>query len=471
MAHLHTPARRRNGTRPSCEPCRKSKYSCDHGLPQCARCLRRGILTKCVYHPAPMSGINYKKHHRSISQHEQARVHSPRRFPQSPETSASPSALNAQRMQPKGPGFLGSTSYRAALTEELDHTGLTNLLADCSAEHTEVAIQDQNSDSSAWRVNDAMSVFGCLKHFPVLETLASKWHLYYRSSSMIDFFTEDCVRSVKEDLLDNGSLATSPAMRITVEKIFRNTSRPVLVSKSLRMSDYVKLFTGATLRWEALAVFFLACGFCCHSVRSTDVSFVGSPTHGQLDRSALLKELLSASTTCVSLCEDLGNLSDLGLWSCHGVNILTSKVLGDSHPLVWRQGNDVSVHVVSRGLHSENERGLRQIPFWLIEMRRRALANIYATDKLLSTFFGRPPRLSQRYCTIHIPLDLELRELSLDDEDLREKMSSIGMDGWNQKHSERSGFLRCFILSSRLRENVLELSLGPRPDGLVEAAK
>lgn len=39
----------------ACEPCRKAKVSCDHTLPNCARCRRRGITSKCVYLAAPMT--------------------------------------------------------------------------------------------------------------------------------------------------------------------------------------------------------------------------------------------------------------------------------------------------------------------------------------------------------------------------------------------------------------------------------
>jgi hypothetical protein len=48
---------RRNGKRPSCEPCRISKLSCDHVTPICGRCQRRKIPQKCIWHPAPMTGL------------------------------------------------------------------------------------------------------------------------------------------------------------------------------------------------------------------------------------------------------------------------------------------------------------------------------------------------------------------------------------------------------------------------------
>ncbi|EME43226.1 hypothetical protein DOTSEDRAFT_131743 [Dothistroma septosporum NZE10] len=49
------PAKRRNGMLQSCEPCRRRKLSCDHKLPACGRCVRRGTSSVCYYHPAPLT--------------------------------------------------------------------------------------------------------------------------------------------------------------------------------------------------------------------------------------------------------------------------------------------------------------------------------------------------------------------------------------------------------------------------------
>jgi hypothetical protein len=52
-----TKATRRNGQLMSCEPCRRSKQRCDHEMPHCMRCRKRGPAAeaKCHYHPAPMT--------------------------------------------------------------------------------------------------------------------------------------------------------------------------------------------------------------------------------------------------------------------------------------------------------------------------------------------------------------------------------------------------------------------------------
>ncbi|KAF7952871.1 hypothetical protein EAE96_006095 [Botrytis aclada] len=49
------PNLRRNGKRPSCEPCRIGKLACGHEQPYCGRCVKRELEARCWYHPAPMS--------------------------------------------------------------------------------------------------------------------------------------------------------------------------------------------------------------------------------------------------------------------------------------------------------------------------------------------------------------------------------------------------------------------------------
>lgn len=46
---------RRNGKLQSCESCRKSKLRCDHVVPACGRCVKRGKASQCFYHPNPLT--------------------------------------------------------------------------------------------------------------------------------------------------------------------------------------------------------------------------------------------------------------------------------------------------------------------------------------------------------------------------------------------------------------------------------
>lgn len=110
------------------------------------------------------------------------------------------------------------------------------------------------------------------------------------------------------------------------------------------------------------------------------------------------------------------------------------------------------------GLHHQPS---DDIPFFLSETRKRMLAVCHRTDKNLSTAMGRPPRLPHRYCDDALPLDLPDEYLYGEKESLQRGLQSLDDDGWNQDgkiYPATQMRMRCIL--SKLREQVLELSLG-----------
>jgi hypothetical protein len=116
------------------------------------------------------------------------------------------------------------------------------------------------------------------------------------------------------------------------------------------------------------------------------------------------------------------------------------------------------------GLHQESHEP--EVPFFLNELRRRSFANAYSSDKALSTFFGRPPRIAIRYCTRLPPLDLTEEELLGPAEIRNQAIAKLDPAGWNRTgHLERQTWGRMKMLICAVREEVLDLSLGqPAPD-------
>ncbi len=466
MEAVGVPMFRRNGKRSSCEPCRKSKYSCDHTLPVCNRCQSRGIAANCIYHPAPMRGLTPRSRKHDTNRSTSSALHidwagnQPQRVLKEKRGS---------RIVPRQePGFLGSTSYHAVLTEDGDQAGIENaMLSPTSDDDTNSHLETAQIGSR--RMAEALAILSLLCDFEPLQRFIERWSDFDHYTSMIDFFVRDCSESIYVDLVQSHALKSDSTLEAAAERIFRNTCRKVQVSKSSRLVDFAKLFTGKSLRWEALAVFFTACGLCCHSIRCTD-SIFDVFGHREQDKRNLKHRLLEASDTCVSFCEDGGFLSDLGMWSCYENMIYSTQVLGDTHHLVWTRLGTTIDHIIAQGLHLETK-SITDLPFWLVEMHRRLLACTFSIDKLLCTFVGRPPRLSQRYCSVHIPLDLELQELTYEGEQLQNALSNIDESGWNRVHTNKIQFLRSFLLCSRIREEVLELCLGPPQSHMLEKSK
>lgn len=102
------------------------------------------------------------------------------------------------------------------------------------------------------------------------------------------------------------------------------------------------------------------------------------------------------------------------------------------------------------------------IPIWLTETRRRVFCSSYNQDKSISTFLGRPIRISKRHADINLPLDLRDEELTGDAADLELAIKNLDEAGWNTKGQHlRASWIRLRHIASRLREEILDYSLSP----------
>ena len=89
----------------------------------------------------------------------------------------------------------------------------------------------------------------------------------------------------------------------------------------------------------------------------------------------------------------------------------------------------------------------------------------FIMDKQLATLFGRPPRLSRRYSNCSMPLDLDDEDIMLQGAALDAKVAGLDLRGWNtQGKLTRTGVLRAVMIASLIRDEILELCLGPDSD-------
>ncbi len=93
-----------------------------------------------------------------------------------------------------------------------------------------------------------------------------------------------------------------------------------------------------------------------------------------------------------------------------------------------------------------------------------------ALRQLIPTIGARPPRLSRHYCVYDLPLDLSNEVMTSSTEVLMEAIAKLDGDGWS-----RDGVVhpvsrdRKNLLLAPLREEVLELLMGPRTPPNVES--
>ena len=91
-------------------------------------------------------------------------------------------------------------------------------------------------------------------------------------------------------------------------------------------------------------------------------------------------------------------------------------------------------------------------------------ASVYCLDKRACTFVGRPPRMSRKYCSMQLPLGLGIESWALQGQALEEAVERLDATGWDTGESIRgTHWTRCTLISSIIREDILELSLGTIP--------
>lgn len=86
--------------------------------------------------------------------------------------------------------------------------------------------------------------------------------------------------------------------------------------------------------------------------------------------------------------------------------------------------------LVMMGFHQEIKED-ENTPWFLVQFRRILFIFSFAADKSLSAFLGRPPRLSQKYCMLQLPVDLEDWQILLEGRELEAALADILTSGWN----------------------------------------
>ena len=180
---------------------------------------------------------------------------------------------------------------------------------------------------------------------------------------------------------------------------------------------------------------------------------------------------------CVSFCESLDAMNDVHIIFLYQTFQLQSVFYGDQSKFgfvswwrltadevpgfkTWRRLNDAISALLAAGLHENVQEG-HNVPFFLVEVRKRIFARLYGIDISLATFLGRPPRMSKRFCCINFPLDLDPEAYCIGGEALDRELSNLDANGWNtQGHIRTSAVMRWSIVTAMIREDTLELLLG-----------
>ncbi|KAL2808410.1 hypothetical protein BJX63DRAFT_424636 [Aspergillus granulosus] len=451
------PAVRRNGLLQSCEPCRKSKLKCDHGRPVCGRCIAKNRTQGCFYHPAPMTK------QASLSQ---ARPYVP--HPSVDNTmnlslirsSSSPSTVSAAEYpglpitSPPSvtPGYLGSTSFSAVLSEH----------------RTDISFEEESTanggalarPSDRFRLQSALEVLKFLHRSTICDIMIRKFYSWHLMVAVSHIIMEAILQSVRVvlDGLDSGQNFESQLQDLAYQ-IFRSSAHPLTVHGSMTVEEYCASFTGENLRWEALGIVLATSGIAFMSSPDSDPDIVRVAPDAQA-RDMLRAQVIEASNICLGFCDTSASVNELLGFFQYNDMLLRTQYYGDTSYLAWRRLGNLTATIYAAGLHQESTRA-QDCPAFLHQWRKSCFAAAFYADKCLSTFVGRPPFIAYRYCSLSPPLDLSDEDLIAGGERLNQAISELDAAGWNPKgNSLRVSMKRLRFLLAVLREQALEIALG-----------
>lgn len=452
---------RRNGKLQSCEPCRKRKLSCDHRVPTCGRCLKRNQASECHYHPAPLT-----------------KTASPLSTPTSPlisRANSSPALASArpasvsvhaspyeqwvdrqvvpekdvEKVAAPPLGFLGESSSSAVIAELNDSLGETQ--AEASRAHTEKdATDDQIHRGAAvlYHLQDLDALTKCL------EWWLTQGEGYVVFRPIYNIWVNELYRFFNTKLRE---VPQKHRLQYLSKLVWRNTHKQMHATGKTTVKEWALQATGENLRWETVGLLFSAIGLNTFVLLSDDTSHrLGD---SKTSRATLAKTMLRLANECLEMTQQCASYTDLYACLLYERSPLVERVRGDVSAEAWARFSEVCNTAVEYGLHKEKKVDA-QTPFFLCELRIRLFETIYAHDKYVSTYLGRPPRISYRHCVIQLPTDLSDDEICGDEANLMVALAGLSNGYATHGRITRATRRRAATIHYIIREDILELVLG-----------
>ncbi|KAI0451749.1 hypothetical protein F5B21DRAFT_485977 [Xylaria acuta] len=480
---------RRNGKLQSCEPCRKSKLKCDHVVPTCSRCVKRKCAEKCVYHPNPLTKkrqtaekvpltpattINEETSPivlPTIESSEPSSPHSPGyhilgtsqidyqaaplQAPAKFNRAASAPALCTHRCEGGpgrvNPGFFGATNFMCIFSENLSKLGVVStelegpelprltISNDQIVRGTQILSFLKDSSLVHDFVNRSFDIGDGVNNI-VIEPIMKQWLLKLWANH--------------GDTLKKGN---PEKLRRLSELLWRNTMTSIFVKEDMDYKAWAVQATGMNIRWEVIGIIASLIGQCATTLSRSDLLL----TQHNVSKPILARKMSDIASTCLNFCRDCEALDDLFIWLLIENSVLTASLKGDGSYAVYRETGEFVNAVVAMGLHIDVKQGKPRIPFFLEQMRTRIVVGAYSSDVSISSYLGRPPRLSYRYCNLTAPLDIPDIQLIAGEDEIARIMASFDENGYNTSGKvSRATWMKTWLGFAPRREEVLDLALG-----------
>ncbi|EME43227.1 hypothetical protein DOTSEDRAFT_72573 [Dothistroma septosporum NZE10] len=246
--------------------------------------------------------------------------------------------------------------------------------------------------------------------------------------------------------------------------IWRNSQQPLRCNANMSAKEWALQATGDNLRWETLGLLLSIVGGVAALLPAWHPVFKTDPS-GLHEKARFAKRTLYLQNVCTDLSKKCGSRNDLVACLLYERVLMIAYVHGDTASEVWTSFGEACDTAVLMGLHLETRLDAHT-PFFLCELRLRLFNVIYSMDKFLATFLGRPPHISYRYAVVQVPHDLSDEEVCMDTADRQAALNRTVGTWTTTGRPHRSTWRKALSLRHLLREDVLEIVIGPHSTDL-----
>ncbi|KAI0199431.1 hypothetical protein F4808DRAFT_432462 [Astrocystis sublimbata] len=474
---------RRNGKLQSCEPCRKSKLRCDHVVPICSRCVKRRCEDKCLYHPNPLTRKRETTQEfpptpattsneatsptvlPTVETPEPGSPRSPRYLQVGPSqswgaTPQTPPKLNRAASAPPlhtrepgrlNPGFFGATNPMCIFSENLSKLGV-------------VSAELEGPELPRLMISNNQVVRGgqILSFMEDMTMVNAFLNRFFDLGDGINHIVIEPI--MKQWLLKLGAhhgetlkKQNPERLRRLSELLWQNTMSSIFVKEDMDYKAWAMQATGMHIRWEVIGIIAALIGMCATTLNSSDLLL----TQHNVSKNILIRKMSDIASTCLNFCRDCEALDDLFVWLLIENSNLTAALKGDGSFAVYRETGEFVNAVVAMGLHIDVRQGKPRLPFFLEQLRVRVAVGAYTSEISTSSYLGRPPRLSYRYCNLTAPLDIPDVQLVASEGEIARILASLDDNGYNTSGRLSHGtWAKTWLEFAPKREEVLDLALG-----------
>lgn len=351
-------------------------------------------------------------------------------------------------------GFLGESSASAVVAELIDSMGEIQ---------TEKVCASGGGDITEAMVQKGAAV---LYHLQSLEARLDEFqgwmrvgdgYVLFRQAYQV--FISDLWQYLRTTLQ---SIPQGQRLQHLSRLVWRNTYKPMTASSSTTIAEWARQATGQNLRWETVGLLYSAVGLRASGAVFTEARSSHDAAHpvGRVD---MAKAMLKMVDECIDFCRKCGSCSDLFACLVYECSPLVEWVRGDVSAEAWVRFSEVCNVAVELGLHKEQHVDART-PYFLWELRIRLFGAIYVHDKYVSTYLGRPPRISYRHCVIQLPTDLSDDEVCSSQAELVNTVEKLNGGYATSGNLGRATLRRAAMPHFIIREEILEIVLGNPQD-------